>query len=57
MTPEEFAKKMREIFPENGYYDSEVAHVDADELMEEVLISLGYGDGVEIFREASKWYA
>lgn len=63
MTPEEFAEKMRELAgdpDDNGYYwpgDPEAAHHDMDDLMCEVLESLGYGEGVEIFRNTYKWYA
>lgn len=56
MTPEEFAKRMREIYPEAGY-DEEISHISADELMCEVLRHLGFGVGVEIFENASRWYA
>lgn len=46
MTPEEFKKRMIEISTET---DTETRHVVADELMCEVLESLGYGEGVEVF--------
>lgn len=54
MKSEEFAKKMEEIF-KNG--DVEFSHVEADELMAEVLSSLGYEEGVKIFLSHEKWYA
>ncbi len=54
MTPEEFEVKMAQIFDEG---DTEEAHENADALMCEVLKSLGYGEGVEIFEEMPKWYA
>jgi hypothetical protein len=57
MTPEEFAARMRELYPQNGVYDNEQAHVRADELMCELLRSLGYGEGVDIFDAAERWYA
>jgi hypothetical protein len=61
MTPEEFADKMREEFPVNGLgmavYDKEGAHAQADDIMCDLLESLGYAEGVEIFRRAEKWYA
>ncbi|MCR8982653.1 hypothetical protein P4V86_19365 [Brevibacillus laterosporus] len=56
MTPDEFEKRMKEIFPK-GSYDEEIAHQKADELMCDLLRSLGYGSGVEVFEKASKWYA
>lgn len=54
MTPEEFATKMREL-SDSG--DLEGAHVEMDDLMCEILKSLGYGEGVEIFENTDKWYA
>jgi len=56
MTSEEFAIAMREIYPEDGDYDTETAHGDADALMEDVLIDLGYREGIEIFQDADKFY-
>ena len=63
MTPEEFAEKMRELAGEKNEYgqycpdDPERAHGKMDDLMCEVLESLGYGEGVEIFRNTRLWYA
>ena len=57
MTPDEFAARMRAIYPADGVYDNEVAHDNADNLMCELLTALGYGDGVAIFEAADKWYA
>lgn len=54
MTSKEFAEKMKEIF-KNG--DGELSHIEADELMAEVLSSLGYEEGVKIFFSHEKWYA
>lgn len=52
--PAEFERKMREI---SEIDDSETKHIKADELMCEVLKSLGYEVGVEIFEKMRKWYA
>jgi len=60
MTPTEFLTKMNQIFgrDKDGYSpDTEEAHVFADDLMCELLKSLGYGAGIEIFEKAGKWYA
>jgi hypothetical protein len=54
MTPEEFAKKMREIFRKR---DKEGRHSEADKLMCELLKSLGYEKGVKIFEKSDKWYS
>ena len=56
MTPEDFKKKMGDLFPHTGY-DEEGAHGDADDLMLDLLRQLGYGEGADIFDDASKWYA
>lgn len=37
--------------------DWEDRHCDADDLMCELLESLGYADGVRAFRDMDKWYA
>ena len=56
MTPEEFQIKMQEI--KNNYGgDEEAFHGKADDLLCEVLIELGYKNGVEIFKNSDKWYA
>ena len=54
LTPQEFADQMREICNSG---DEEALHVSADNLLTDVLTSLGYGDGVAIFNRTPKWYA
>lgn len=54
MTPEEFARRMREIAADE---DQESRHVNADVLMEEVLRSLGYGEGCDVYHNMPLWYA
>jgi hypothetical protein len=54
MNPDEFAAKMREIA--TGV-DPEGSHADADNLMCELLMSLGYSEGITVFLEMGKWYA
>ncbi len=53
MTPEEFAKRMREI----ATYDTEARHSEGDDLMMRVLKDLGYAEGVKVFDGMHKWYA
>ena len=53
MTPEEFAKAMKET----QCSDTEIAHCLADDLMCDLLKSLGYEEGIAIFLESDKWYA
>ena len=37
--------------------DEEIAHIKADELLEEVLILLGHRDLVDLYTRVNKWYA
>ena len=53
MTPDEFLERMKAIESESPEY----FHVNADELMCDLLRSLGYGDAVDIFEEHERWYA
>lgn len=48
-----FANEMRRIARIN---DELMGHIQADELMCELLRELGYGEGVEIFEQMDKWY-
>jgi hypothetical protein len=57
MTTKEFAEQMREIQYRYEADDEELCHIMMDNLMCEVLESLGYGEGVLIFIETDKWYA
>ena len=54
LSPDEFRLQMKEIEQND---DIEEAHGDADELMCSLLDTLGYGQGVEIFRNMDRWYA
>jgi hypothetical protein len=56
MTPEEFKRRMALIESDDDY-DTEEGHAKADALLCECLESLGYAEGVAIFRELHKWYA
>ena len=59
MTPEEFAARMTEISilleATNEIAEPE-SHGMMDDLMCNVLCSLGYSAGVRIFKETPKWY-
>ena len=50
----EFERRMKEI---EKMGDIEDRHVEADNLLCEVLESMGYSAGTKIFREMRKWYA
>ena len=63
MTPEEFAKAMKKASDNlndptgHPYYDEEVAHMQMDDLMSDLLRQLGYGEGIDIFENTNKWYS
>lgn len=48
-TPEQFAQLMNQVVQESGY-DFECMKADADQLVCELLKSLGYGEAAEIFQ-------
>ena len=54
MTKEEFKERMQAIADKR---DTEGGHIEADDLMCELLKDLGYGEGVDIFEKMNKWYA
>ena len=49
-----FTNEMRRIMRNK---DKEDRHYEADMCMCRLLEELGYGEGVEIFKKAEKWYA
>ena len=54
MTPQAFAERINAIRQEESL---DIAHEEADDLMADLLIALGYGDGIEIFKSMNKWYS
>lgn len=56
ITPAEFERRMAEISEWNKN-DPEKSHIDADDLMCEVLDHLGYSAGVAIFKNMRLWYS
>lgn len=56
ITPDEFRDRMYEIKEKNDGYP-ETMHIEMDELMCEMLKSLGYEGGVKIFEKQEKWYS
>ena len=54
LTPEQFYNKMMEISESD---DIEFKHMDADNLMCDLLRYLGYCKGVEEFISMDRWYA
>ena len=60
LTPDEFTTAMQAIYNRiseyYNSYDPSDAHNEADVLMCDLLRSLGYGDGVDIFKKSIRWY-
>ena len=56
ISKEYFYDKMKSIQLSNKE-DPEAVHSEMDNLMCDVLISLGYEDGIKIFKETKKYYA
>lgn len=65
MTTEEFKLAVQKIIDgdptkyNNKSWDNdpEVGHLKYDELLEQVLRELGYGDGIDLSQDHTKWYA
>ena len=56
MTPEEFRQAVEKAL-EKEDEDVERSHISTDELMEECLRSLGYGEGIDLIEKSRRWYA
>ena len=54
MSREEAIQKLNECFDNE---DTEVAHGVADDVLCDLLVSLGYEDVVNAYTRISKWYA
>lgn len=55
ITPEEFKNRM--ISLSSNEYNKEDAHIDADNLMCDILKEFGYEEGVNAFYKMDKWYS
>ena len=56
MTKDEFLTAMLELYDQYND-DPEAFHSSADDLMCDLLVGLGYEDGIKVFDSADKWYA
>jgi hypothetical protein len=54
MTKEQAIEKLRDI-QKGG--DQEAAHMDADEVLCDLLKALGHADVIEEYEKVAKWYA
>lgn len=56
MTPDEFYRELQKIWLKCGN-DYESSHSEMDDLMCDLLESLGYKDGIEFFKKSHRWYS
>ena len=54
LTPKEFEKRMQAAA--NSRPSGGVKRDHMDRLMVDLLVALGYGEGIEVFRRSEKWY-
>lgn len=54
--PEVFMQQMRALIDENSN-DPEQLHIHADDLICDLLKTLGFGEAVKLFENAPKWYS
>lgn len=55
MTKEEAIKQLEEMSKRVG--DTEMSHIEADEVLCELLCHLGYSEVVDAYNKIDKWYA
>ena len=53
MSPDEFLEKMKAIESQSPEY----FHINADDLMCDLLRRLGYGEGIDFFEKQERWYS
>lgn len=56
LSPKEFKEEVEGIIFSTETYDAEVKHRNLDTLMEDLLISLGYEEGIHLIRNTERWY-
>ena len=56
ITPKEFKDEVEGIVFSTESYGADVKHEMLDELMEDLLISLGYEEGIHLIRNTERWY-
>ena len=54
MTREQAIEKLKEL---QGSDDTEIAHIDADDVLCKLLKALGFSDVVAEYEKIDKWYA
>lgn len=53
--PEDFERVVKDTI--STVQDPERQHDKLDELMEDLLIELGYEEGIKLIRDCERWYA
>lgn len=56
-TPDEALHWLREIAAGNTYGDQENAHIQADDILCDLLIAAGFDTIVSVYKSIPKWYA
>ncbi len=54
--PDTFRRMIKSLIDKLGE-DEEACHGKTDDAMEELLISLGYGGGIKLIRNTTRWCA
>jgi len=54
MTRDDYLDEMQQCINNS---DTEEAHIDADRILCNLLVQLGYGDVVDLWYEVEKWYS
>jgi len=52
----EYSGKMRELLKQENHGNADTIHLDADDLLCELLDKLGYAEITEVFIKLEKWY-
>ncbi len=55
LSPHSFKLSMQLI--QKAYSEPDDSHVEADKLMMDTLMDLGYGEGIAVFAQMKKWYS
>lgn len=56
ITPKEFKDEVEGVVFSTESYPMDVKHRNLDTIMEDLLISLGYEEGIHLIRNTERWY-
>lgn len=57
MTREKAIARLTELAASQGHGDTDAEHKEADDILCDLLIDLGYADVVTLWKQVHKWYA